>query len=479
MFLDGFGDETKRINEIIKKGAFNESSFFEREIRDFLISRKRRDMLCAERYYLGRQDILKRKRTVIGEGGEITEVHNLPNHRIVDNQYARLIDQKVNYLLGKPITYRSDNKVLLEMTKSILNSGFERILKRIGEDCLNGGIGWLYVFLDEKGRLSFTRFKPEQIIPFWADCEHTRLEGALRLYSRSFISQGRTKKIKYVEFYSPTGITKFVFENGRLYKKENQKGYFFSKDGGKYDWGRTPIIAFRQNRDEISILRRVKALQDGLNEMRSDFLNNMQEDKRNTILVIKNYDGTDLGEFRRNLSQYGAVKVRTVDGAEGGIDTLNVEVSSDSYQAVCDMLKKAIVENGRGLDTRDERFNSNPNQMNILSIYQDIDLDADAMEGEFRAGFEDIFFFIKKYLLLNGFDVFDNEKIDAIFNRDQMLNESEIIDSCVKSMGILSEKSVIEQHPWVDDVYEELERLKNRQESNTDQSKKEEENGVV
>ena len=36
----------------------------------------------------------------------------------------------------------------------------------------------------------------------------------------------------------------------------------------------------------------------------------MQEDARNTILILKNYDGQDLGEFRHNLATFGAVKVR-------------------------------------------------------------------------------------------------------------------------------------------------------------------------
>ena len=61
---------------------------------------------------------------------------------------------------------------------------------------------------------------------------------------------------------------------------------------------------------EQPLLNRVKSLQDGLNMLMSDFMNNMQEDSRNTILVIKNYDGENLGEYRRNLATYGAVKVR-------------------------------------------------------------------------------------------------------------------------------------------------------------------------
>src|SRR5690606_30633100 len=97
----------------------------------------------------------------------------------------------------------------------------------------------------------------------------------------------------------------------------------------------------------------------------SDFQNNMEEDARSTILVLHNYDGQDLGEFRRNLAVYGAVKVRSTDGAKGGVDTLEIEVNKDNYESIIKLFKKALVENGRGYDAKDERMSNNPNQMNI------------------------------------------------------------------------------------------------------------------
>lgn len=56
-------------------------------------------MYCGENYYKGKQDILRRKRTAIGEGGKLESVDNLPNNRIVDNQYQKMVDQKNNFLL--------------------------------------------------------------------------------------------------------------------------------------------------------------------------------------------------------------------------------------------------------------------------------------------------------------------------------------------------------------------------------------------
>ena len=95
-------NETIKINEIINQGrnkAMSEIEFFEKEIQEFLLSPVRKDMFIGENYYLGDHDIKRRKRTVIGKGGKLEEIYNLPNNRLIDNQYSKMIDQKVNYIL--------------------------------------------------------------------------------------------------------------------------------------------------------------------------------------------------------------------------------------------------------------------------------------------------------------------------------------------------------------------------------------------
>ena len=70
-------------------------------------SSKRLDMLTGERYYRGIHDILFARREIIGEGGRLQEVDNLPNNKRIDNQYEKLVDQKINYLLWKTITFQT------------------------------------------------------------------------------------------------------------------------------------------------------------------------------------------------------------------------------------------------------------------------------------------------------------------------------------------------------------------------------------
>ena len=107
---------------------------------------------------------------------------------------------------------------------------------------------------------------------------------------------------------------------------------------------------------------------------------------------------------------------------------------------------------------------NNPNQMNIQSMYSDIDLDANGMETEFQAAFEELLWFINQDMANKGVGDFEQEEITVIFNRDILINESEAIDNCAKSQGIVSDETIVEQHPWTKDADAELERLKKEKE---------------
>ena len=468
MFNFDFGSETSKINNIITEGAnsrMTDKQFLEREIAKWKRSPKRKAIITGEKYYAGGHDILSRKRTVIGKDGLVQEVANLPNNKIVDNQYAKMVDQKVNYLLGKPLTFDTDNKKYEEALKKVFNKKFNRTLKNLGEDSLNGGIGWLYPYYNEAGELVFRKFESYEILPFWADADHTILESVVRLYEVEAYEGLQEKIIEKVEVYDVNGIQRFELKNGTLIEDvENPSSshmVFIDEEGNEtgMNWAKIPIIPFKYNHKETPLISRVKSLQDGINIMLSDFENNMQEDARNTILVIKNLDGTNLAEFRHNLTTYGAVKVKTVDGQAGEVDTLTVEVNAENYKAILDLFKKALIENARGYDAKDDRLAGQPNQMNIQSMYSDIDLDANGMETEYQASFEDLLWFVNTHLANTGVGNFENEEVEIVFNRDILINESESIENCGKSVGILSNKTIIGQHPWISDVGKELQRV--------------------
>ena len=467
-FADSWKAKLDRLVHLTRSSKLTDEQFIVKEINKFKQSPKRLGMLTGERYFDGIHDILTRQRTVIGKDGDLETVKNLPNNRIVDNQYKKMVIQKCNYLLGQPISVQSDNETYSKVLKLFLNKKFMRTLKAVGEDALNCGIGWLYPMYDEEGQFVFKRFNPWEIIPGWKDAEHTQLEYFIRIYEVVAYVGDTEKIIEKVEVYDDKGIHYFELNNGNLIPEKPDEQYFMIDDTW-YNWTKIPLIPFKYNSKEIPLIKMVKSLQDGLNLIESNFQNQMEEDPRNTILVVVNYDGENLGEFRKNLATYGAVKVRTVDGAGGDVRTLQVEVNAENYKAILELFKKAIIENAMGYDAKDDRMAGNPNQMNIKSMYSDIDLDANGMETEFQASFEDLLWFIDMHLFNVGMGDYENEEVDIIFNRDMLLNEGEVIDNCQKSVGLLSTETIVANHPWVDDPIAELERLEEEKQKNMEQ----------
>ncbi|MBD5145045.1 MAG: phage portal protein [Ruminococcus sp.] len=447
----------------------SDKEFLEEEIRKWKNSPQRMMQIKGHLYYEGEHDILFRKRTVIGENGNLEEVENLPNNKIIDNQYGKLVSQKANYLLGQPFTIEGENKQYVELLKKIFNKKFMKTLKNAGKAALNGGIVWLYPYYNENGKLSFRTFPGYEVLPFWKDSEHTVLDLAVRVYLVLGYEGTQQVEIEKVEVYSLNGVHRYILDDGRLIpdvseNEEENLPYVQAVDSqsniSSMNWTKIPLIPLKYNETETPLLKRVKSLQDGINIMLSDFENNMQEDARNTILVLKNYDGTNLGEFRRNLATYGAVKVRYDGETKGGVETLEIQVNAENYKVILEIFKKAIIENGMGYDAKDDRLSGNPNQMNIQSMYSDIDLDANDMETELQAAFEEILWFVNAHLTNTGNGDFEDEEVTVIFNRDILINESEAIANCSASVGILSDETIVGQHPWVDDPQLEMNRLK-------------------
>jgi len=118
-----------------------------------------------------------------------------------------------------------------------------------------------------------------------------------------------------------------------------------------FNWQRVPFVCFKYNDEEQPLVPVIKSLVDDYDIKTFDNSNNL-EDLPNSNYVIKNYDGQDLGDFRRNLSVYRAVKVTD----EGGVETLSLEINVEAFRTHIEQLRKDIYEFGRGVDTQSDRL---------------------------------------------------------------------------------------------------------------------------
>ena len=149
---------------------------------------------------------------------------------------------------------------------------------------------------------------------------------------------------------------------------------------------------------------------------------------------------------------------------EGVVKRIAAEMEKLGYDKVEFDKLGNVIENARGYDAKDDRMSGNPNQMNIQSMYSDIDLDANGIETEFQAAMEELLWFVNRHLANTGKGNFEGTEVKVIFDRDVLINETEAINNCKASVGILSDETIVKMHPWVTDPEQELQRIKKEKE---------------
>ncbi|MFS1514569.1 phage portal protein [Chengkuizengella sp. SCS-71B] len=460
------------IKAILKAGASSAMTLEEiilQEIDDWNLSNEKQWMQTGYKYYRNETDIKDRKRMTVGEGGGLQEETNLANNKLIHGFIRKLVDQKVGYLLSKPLSIQTDNEPYADLLNETFNKSFLRLLQNVGKETINKGRGWLHVYYDEDGQLSFKKIPSEEIIPLWKDAAHTILDAVIRAYDIE-VYEGKTKKtITKVEFWDTKGVKRYVIDDGKLIPDvETGDSSHFSVIKGEeqqpLNWERVPFICFKYNNEEQPLVQLIKSLVDDYDNKKSDNSNNL-EDLPNSTYVIKDYDGEDLGEFRRNLSIFRVIKVTS----EGGVDTINLEIDTEAFKTHMEMNRKDIYEFGRGVDTQSEKFGNSPSGIALKFLYADLDMDANDMEMEFQASLEQLLWFIDQHIANTTTQDFSNEQVDFIFNRDIVINETDTITNAKNSVGIISDETIINNHPWVTDSQDELDRVKKQREEDLQQ----------
>lgn len=464
--------EQQEVEEIIIRGARAAATLeqiIQLETGEWRSSEKRKWMEIGERYYRNKTDILERERMAIGESGAKEPVANLANNKLANAFVKKLVDQKVGYLLGKPLSIQTENATYQEELTEIFDKDMLRRIQSTGKEAVNKGIAWWYVYYDEKGELSFRKMRSEEIIPLWRDEAHTILDAIIREYKVVVYEGLKRKTVRKIEWYDAIGVKRYVEDGTNLIPDVEAGGAtshfdIIAPDGNPqpWSWGRIPFIWWKYNEEEQPLCEIVKSLVDDYDRNKSDNSNNL-EDLPNSLYVVKGHGGTPAGEIRKNLSIYRIIKIDDPEG-NSGVDTISLDINTEAYKTHMEQARKDIYEFGRGVDTQGVEIGSAPSGIALRFLYSDLDLDANLMETEFQASLEQLRWFIDTHLFNTTKVDYSNEKVEFTFNRDMPIDEESIIRSIKDSVGILSDETLIAQHPWVRDVLAELDRIKKQKE---------------
>jgi len=480
-------------NRIMRLGTFGkpQEDFLESSIKEFIDSPVRKAMLKSKAYYGNVTDILEVKRTYIDRNGVAKENVNLSNTKLAHPFMRKLVNQKINYFLGTPPTFKTKSKDFGAIIKHYFNKQFYKKLNNVGREAITKGIAWIQVYYNKDNQLTFKRIPSEEIIAFWEDSDHTILTGVIRFYDiTEFKGDGTKYDIRKVEYHTVEGVWYYIMDSDGLQldpdyqdriddtilstepnshftteqiRVDNKGQIVVNSETGeseidniKGNWSRVPFVAFKYNIEEQSLLSWIKSLIDDYDKNTSDNSNVLQ-DIPNSIKVIKNYDGTNKEEFMANVALFRMMFV----GEDGGVDSIDTPVEVEGHEAHLTRLRKDIFAFGNGVDNQDEHT-GDPSGVALEFLYEDLASDCKNIISEFDDSLEQLLWFIKIESLNVGTGDFLNEESEIIFNTETIMNETELIDNCAKSNNmpdIVSTKTVRAKHPWVNDIEEETKRI--------------------
>ena len=458
-------------NKIRKGVKAGMAAATESMIEKFKASGKYKLMQEGERYYQADNDIKNRKITRKVDGHKEEETWRA-NNKLAHAKYKIQVDEKIAYLLTKPVTYKTDgtdkNDTYVEKVKDVLGKHFQYQLTQLGYEASNKGIGWLHVYLDPEGELKTIVIPAEQCIPYWSDRSHTELDAMIRVYNTTVWQYNQEKEITNVEIWTKDGVKYYRLE-GQMLVYDNDKSMDAGGPVAHYKsveewktWGKVPFIPFKNNQIEMPDVKFVKSLIDGYDLGRSEAANYMDEVK-NLIFVLKGYGGQNLSDFIKQLNEDRAILID--DAEDGGVDTLTPQMDITALREHYEQLNRDIVESGQSVNKDLDKFGSAPSGVALKFMYSSLDLKCNLMETEFSRGFEMLLYFVDLYLQISGQGDYEKIDVELVFNRDMAINEAEQIQNCSNSQGIVSDETLIAHHPFVSDVEEELEALKRQKEA--------------
>lgn len=399
-------------------------------------------------------------KTLIKETGVVpkTKSNVLRNadNRIAHNFHQLLVDEKVAYMFTYPILIDvDDNEAINERVDDVLGQEFVRKMKDLGVEASNTGCGWLHYWANEKNEFKYEKVESEQIIPFYSDDLERELIEVLRTYKVVEYDDNLTA----IEFIVVEDWTKETFDQYKFrYTIDGQDESQLK--GIRHNFGRVPFIPFANNSDETSDLIKYKDLVDLYDRVVSGYANDI-EDIQEVMWIVTNYDGKS-GDFLKDVKKYKTIFLEDEgDGAKGDVKTLSVEIPVEARNSLLELLKKQIYESGQGLQQDNENF-GNASGVALKFFYRKLELKAGLLETEFRESINKLVEAILDFYHL------PYKKISQVWSRNMIASDLETSQIATQSVGIIPEKLILQNHPWVEDVDEAIRLLEEEEEKEVD-----------
>lgn len=370
-----------------------------------------------------------------------------PNNKIANAYASYITDTLVGYFIGEPISYTSNDSVLLQDLSMIFEYNDEADENaELAKNASIYGVAYEMLYLSEEDKMiRFKALNPKEIIPIFDKTVEQNLMAVIRYYDDYDVVDDKTYTL--VEVIDNTMVRRYKMDNSFLLLEEYPH-YF----------GMVPVAIYKNNEEERGDFENVISLIDAYDKMESDTLNDF-EYFVDAYLALYGFtaEPEDVAQMKEN-------RILLMD--EGTSAEWLIKQTSDTYvENMKNRLDADIHKFAKCPNMADKEFASNASGVAIKFKLLGTENLVSIKERKFKRGLQQR---LELMSMINSVlrEGFDWRGIDIIFTRNVPSNDTDIANMVNTLRDIVSEETLLAQIPFVEDVQDELERLKQEREEN-------------
>lgn len=502
-------------------------------VSDWKASQRLADMIESDAYYNSENTGIMSRKRVVAFADEVPgepDDNGLPtthtniytkedlrkaNHKLPHGFHFELVNQVKNLLVGEPvrISWKTDddgapvhaNVDGLDDAETgitghaIITDDIKQVIDDIlfvhndwgtfnQENVKNNqkyAEAWMRVTINPKtGFPLMLNINSKEIIDF--EDEFGDLTCVIRVYTvEKYDDKGKKYEVDYAEVYDDEykDVYSRTRKNGKFKLDiadvpllqtttafDDGSGNVIEGETTSLSWGRIPFVKWKFNDEKLTALKPIKPFIDLMDIELSDLGNDI-EDWREAIWVLENYHGQSVSDFLNDLNTKHVIKV----GDGGNARPERNEIPYDARLKMYEVLEKNVYRYGRGINFGDRNNLGNISGVGLKWSYELLEEKANEIEVYGQTALNGLFKLIFRYLTVAQITAedLDVNDLEFIFRRSLLINEKDDVETLVKASAFLSDKTILEHLPMVDDAEDEMKRLEEEGKDNFNEAENE------
>lgn len=387
---------------------------------------------CLKRYgdyYMGKQDILMKSYSDPSK----------PCNRIVTNYCDNIVGNYSGYLTGLPVTYKS--RTSMDEVQEVLNYNDVRTkdseLLRMG---LTFGKAYELHYMDEDGMERFDELTALDGIPVYDNTIERELLYFIRFYPEDTLDEA-------------AGILVDVYTGSTIdHYRGDASGTVMEPLGSEpHRWGQVPVVVFSLNADELPIFYKIMGLQDAYNTLLSGEVDDF-EAFCDAYLVLQGVDAE-----QEDIAAMKERRVLLLPAENASAAYLTKNISDTQIQNLLQNLNDTIHKLANSPDFSQESFGVSSGialRFRLLGFENT----ASAIAANLTKALQKRIELICAIVNLKGSEALWRD-MEIVIDRNIPVNDVEAANMVNTLRGLVSDKTLLSQIPFVSDVDAELEAV--------------------